>query len=245
MKFVIANWKMNGDLALVREFVEGIKDIPSDRKIIICPPAALITLFDTSTSFNVSCNKEKAFSIGAQNCFYEKAGAFTGENSPALLKAIGCEYVILGHSERRAIFNELDEIVFKKWNAAVSQNLTPILCIGETANQRTNWKDVLSKQLSNYREKNSKDSFDLRGTIFAYEPVWSIGTGKVPSTEEIGEVVNFVKNALGSSSRNYYVVYGGSVNGNNAASILNINGLDGVLVGSASLKLDEFKKIMI
>lgn len=231
MKFIIANWKMNGDLALVDEFIEGINDIPSDRKVIVCPPTALITSF----------NKGKAFSIGAQNCFYEKMGAFTGENSPALLKAIGCEYVILGHSERRAIFHESDEVIYKKWNAAISQVLTPILCIGETADQRANWKKILSKQLSNYCGNKFSD---LHGTIFAYEPVWSIGTGKIPSTEEIEEVVCFVKSLLGSSE-NYCVVYGGSVNSGNAADILGINGLDGVLVGSASLKLDEFKKIII
>ncbi|MBR1734389.1 MAG: triose-phosphate isomerase [Alphaproteobacteria bacterium] len=234
MKFIIANWKMNGNLSLIEEFKGEFSNKRSNEevKVIICPPVSLINKF-------VSEKCEKTL-VGAQNCFYKDSGAFTGENSPKLLKELGCEYVILGHSERRNIFNESDELIFNKWNAAITKDLTPILCIGEKADERSRWKDVLAAQLESYYKDSS---LDFHGTIFAYEPVWSIGTGKIPSVEEIGEVMMFIRNLLGSS-KNYYVVYGGSVNGDNASDILKISELDGVLVGSASLKPDEFKKII-
>lgn len=229
MKFVIANWKMNGDFELVNQMISGIGKVRDCCKVIVCPPAALITSF-----------KGFEHDLGAQDCFYEEKGAFTGENSPKLLKEIDCKYVILGHSERRAIFQESDELIFKKWNAAIKCGLIPIVCIGETLEERDRWKDVLAAQLANYC---ADKSLDLQGTIFAYEPVWSIGTGKVPSTQEIEEAIGFIKGIIGAE-RNYYVVYGGSVNENNSAEILSIRGLDGVLVGSASLKMNDFKAII-
>lgn len=229
MKFIIANWKMNGDFELVNQMMNGIERERDCCKVIVCPPAALITSF-----------KGFEHDLGAQNCFYEEKGAFTGENSPKLLKEIGCKYVILGHSERRAIFHESDELVFKKWNAATKCGLTPIVCIGETLEERSKWKDVLAAQLSNYC---ADKSLDLHKTIFAYEPIWSIGTGKVPSKQEIEEAIGFIKGIIGSE-RDYYAVYGGSVNGSNSAEILSINGLDGVLVGSASLKIGDFNAII-
>ena len=229
MKFVIANWKMNGDFELVNQMMSEIGKGRECCKVIVCPPTALITSFKGFEHY-----------LGAQNCFYEEKGAFTGENSPKLLKDIGCKYVILGHSERRAIFQESDELVFKKWNAAIRFGLTPIICIGETLEERSRWKEVLAAQLANYC---ADKSLDLQGTIFAYEPVWSIGTGKVPSMQEIEDAIGFIKGVIGAE-RNYYVVYGGSVNGSNSAGILNIHGLDGVLVGSASLKVSDFKTII-
>lgn len=228
MKFALANWKMNGDLALVRSFIEKFNQKNNKCTVVVCPPTALIRAF---------CGF--VHEIGAQNCFYEKKGAFTGETSPELIKQMGCNYVILGHSERRAIFGESDEFIFKKWKAAIEHKLTPILCIGEKSEERSNWKNVLAAQLENY----CNESLNLQGTIFAYEPVWSIGTGKVPSSAEISEALNFVRDTLGRSG-NYHVVYGGSVNGANSANILQIDGIDGVLVGSASLKLDDFEAII-
>ena len=228
MKFVIANWKMNGDFNLVNQMMKGIGKGRGDCKVIICPPDALITSF-----------KGFEHDLGAQNCFYEEKGAFTGESSPKLLKEIGCKYVILGHSERRTIFHESDEFIFKKWNTAIRCELTPIVCIGETSEERSKWRVVLATQLANYCADKS-----LHGTIFAYEPVWSIGTGKIPSATDIAEAVGFIKDVIGKDRDDYHVVYGGSVNGSNSAEILRTNGLDGVLVGSASLKIDDFKMII-
>lgn len=229
MRFVIANWKMNGDCVLARKFVEELSEPSEHCKVIVCPPAALISSF---AGF--------AHEIGAQNCFYEEKGAFTGENSPKLLKDLGCRYVILGHSERRTIFHESCEQILKKWNAVVSFGLTPIICIGENLEERWKWKDVLAAQLSSYSEDKS---LNLHGTVFAYEPLWSIGTHKIPSNQEIEEAVGYIKDIIGAK-RNYSVVYGGSVNGSNSANISKIKTLDGVLVGSASLEIGDFKAII-
>lgn len=248
MKFVIANWKMNGDLALVADFKRKFNCCKNERypKIVVCPPAALLKAFS-----------EFPYDLGAQNCFYESHGAFTGENSPELLKELGCKYVILGHSERRSIFGESDELIFKKWQKVTDLGLTPILCIGENSDQRTKWKDVLEKQLEKYALEAPK----LYGTIFAYEPIWSIGTGKIPSMNEIEDVAGFIRDTLGDCNYNstkddgatadhccqrsdYYVVYGGSVKSSNVAQIIRTKGVDGVLIGSASLKSEEFQKII-
>ncbi|MCR5225575.1 MAG: triose-phosphate isomerase [Alphaproteobacteria bacterium] len=223
MKIIVANWKMNGDLDLVSAFIERINAIETKNTIVVCPPAALIREFNDFHHL-----------IGAQNCFYEDKGAFTGENSPKLLKKLGCGCVIIGHSERRALFGETDEIVFKKHEAALRNELIPIVCIGEKANERVQWKHVLTKQIEKFI------GAPLQNTIFAYEPVWSIGTGMIPTTEEIQEALAFIKNKLG---RNVPCLYGGSVNASNAESILKVDTVDGLLIGGASLKPDEFAKI--
>ncbi len=223
MKIVVANWKMNGDCDLVSTFIEKINAVTTTNTIVVCPPVALIGQF-----------KDFRYSIGAQNCFYEDKGAFTGENSPKLLKEVGCEYVIIGHSERRAIFNENDDIVFKKWEAAQKNGLSSIVCIGEKADERADWKSVLQRQTEKFIGKN------LGNTIFAYEPVWSIGTGVIPTLGEIAEVLTFIKTKVGEST---CCLYGGSVNATNAENILRCNKVDGVLIGGASLKPDEFAKI--
>lgn len=215
---------MNGNVFLVKQFVHRLNEIEAISKIIVCPPAALLGNFENFKHF-----------IGAQNCFYEESGAFTGENSPKLLKELGCGYVLLGHSERRAIFHESDEMICQKWRAAVKQSLQPIICVGEKLEERGNWKDVLGHQLKNY-----VGHCDQNDTIFAYEPVWSIGTGIVPSASELGAVVSFLKEKLPRSA----LLYGGSVNAKNAGEIMGIKGVDGVLVGGASLQIDEFENII-
>jgi triosephosphate isomerase len=226
MKIIIANWKMNGDIDFAGKFVNEFNEIESENEIVICPSAALIYLF-----------KNFRYDVGAQNCFFEEKGAFTGELSPKLLKDLGCKYVLLGHSERRAIFNESDDFIFKKWKTAMAHGLIPVVCIGEKLEDRNRWKEVLSTQLKHYL------NIDLQGTIFAYEPVWSIGTGFVPMLEEIENVMGFIKTQIGNSYK-YSSIYGGSVTASNASEILNCKNVDGVLVGGASLKIDEFKKIV-
>ncbi|MDR0968035.1 MAG: triose-phosphate isomerase [Holosporaceae bacterium] len=224
MKIIVANWKMNGTVAFADRFIEEINLVDSKNLAVVCPPAALIGRF-----------RDFRYKIGAQNCFSENEGAFTGENSPKLLKEIGCEYVIVGHSERRAIFGETDESVFKKWKAAIENRLTPIVCVGEKANERENWREILSGQLKLFLNET------LSETIFAYEPVWSIGTGVIPTKESIETVFEFLKELLGNQTR---LLYGGSVNSQNAEQILNCKNVSGLLIGGASLKIDEFKKIM-
>lgn len=222
MKIIIGNWKMNGTAGFAAEFIDAINKIETEACVVICPPAALISTFS-----------QFKYKIGAQNCFYENKGAFTGETSPALLKELGCEYVLIGHSERRSIFGESNELIYKKWKAAISNGLKPVICIGERAEEKARWKEVLRDQLKSFLDE------DLGKTIFAYEPVWSIGTGTIPSVEEISAVCNFIKNTVKNSA----VLYGGSVNSKNFREILQHT--DGVLIGGASLKIEEFSKIMI
>ena len=227
MKYIAANWKMNGNAELANEFIGKLNEIKTENQIILCPPAALLYAF-----------KDFHHSLGAQNCFYEEKGAFTGENSPQLLKEMGCSHVLVGHSERRTLFAESAEVVFKKFTAAVQQKLIPIVCIGEKLQERENWKEVLTEQLAKFL--NLANDTEV---IFAYEPLWSIGSGVVPTPEEIEKVADFLKNYL-CIKVDYPILYGGSVSPDNSAEILNCKGIDGVLVGGASLVLEKFKKII-
>lgn len=222
MKIIVANWKMNGDLELVAKFIKEINLVRTENTVVVCPPAALITSFS-----------DFRYHIGAQNCSCEDCGAFTGENSPKLLKSLGCRYVIIGHSERRTLFNETNESVYKKWEAIVRNGMSPIVCIGETSEERSSWKETISNQLKPFIGKQ------IDSTIVAYEPVWSIGTGQIPEISEITDVLTFVRDLLKTNTK---LLYGGSVNSKNAPSIL--NNADGVLVGGASLKSAEFSKII-
>jgi triosephosphate isomerase len=174
--------------------------------------------------------------IGAQNCCYATVGAFTGENSPELLRKIGCSHVILGHSERRSIFNETDDVIYAKWTLVLREELTPIVCVGEKFEQRSIWKNVLADQLRPFLGHRS-----LTSTIFAYEPVWSIGTELIPTCSEIEDVLGYIRSLLGGSCP---LLYGGSVNIRNAAQILACKNLDGLLIGRASLIPEEFKAII-
>ncbi|MDR2781125.1 MAG: triose-phosphate isomerase [Holosporaceae bacterium] len=228
MGIIAANWKMNGDFDFADKFIKEINIVNSKHIVIVCPPTVLIGRF-----------RDFQYSVGAQNCFYEENGAFTGENSPKLLKIAGCEYVIVGHSERRSIFHETYDMIFKKWRAVIDHNMTPIVCIGERQEERSSWKEVISDQLDLFL-KNT-DFLNDTTSCFAYEPVWSIGTGLVPSLEEIEAILDFIKTLLGDKIP---LLYGGSVNAKNAAQILSCKNVDGLLVGGASLKIDEFKTIV-
>ena len=225
MKFLVSNWKMNGDVEFAENFFEKVNRIDTKNRVIVCPPFPLLHKF-----------KDFSHSLGAQNCSERTSGAFTGEISPLLLKDLGCEYVIIGHSERRRMFNESDETIYKKYKTLTDLNLTPIVCIGETEEERSEWRDVLSIQLNKF-----KDDGNLSRAIIAYEPIWSIGTGKTPTTAEIHEVLNFIKQTTHSKCP---TLYGGSVNIKNISDILRIPSVDGVLIGGASLKIEEFSEMV-
>ncbi len=225
MKFLVANWKMNGDIKFAENFLETIGSIKSENKVIVCPPFPLLCKFERFSHL-----------LGAQNCSDKKSGAFTGEVSPLLLKQLNCRYVIIGHSERRQIFKESDETIFEKYKTLIELDLTPIVCIGETEEERSNWKEILSIQLAKI-----KDREDLSKSIIAYEPVWSIGSGKTPTIEEIHEVLSFIREITYSKCP---TLYGGSVSIKNVGDILNIPTVDGVLVGGASLKIEEFSRMI-
>ena len=240
MKFLAANWKMNGELNFPDSLAGALKNVQVQYHTIICPPFPLLFKFqdflsrDLATQKDINPSEAKSkIQLGAQNCSYLEFGPLTGEVSPLLLKELGCRYVIIGHSERRIFFNESNEDIYKKYQLLQRINLTPIICIGETEEQKLQWREVLSNQLELFKNEQNLQA------IFAYEPVWSIGTGLVPDENEICERISAVKTITGNP-----VLYGGSVNRKNASKILNIPIVDGVLVGGASLKLEEFIGIL-
>ncbi len=208
---IIANWKCNPDsLAKAKKLFQSI---PKKKEVIICPPSIYFPF-------------GKKVNLGSQNCFL-KEGAFTGEISPKMLKKLKINYVILGHSERRQIFGETDELIKEKVKACLKEGLKVVLCIGEKKGQNT--ISVLKKQLN---------SFEKGVFAIAYEPVWAIGTGKACSPEKAEKALEFIKQKTKTK-----VLYGGSVDSSNFKDYLKA-GFDGVLVGGASLKIKEFKKMI-
>ena len=224
-KIVALNLKMNLGYEEALEYVNTIKDKISDTyEVIFFPSAIFLHLF-----------KKSGYQIGSQNVHYENKGAFTGEISPYQLKTSGIDYTIVGHSERRLYFKEDDKLINKKVIGALKNNLKVILCVGETDEERRLKKTALV--ISNQIERALKniDSFDLRDVIIAYEPVWAIGSGKTSSKEEIADAIKFIKKIIFQRyDINIRVLYGGSVNKDNIKTIMNIENVDGILVGSSS-----------
>ena len=241
-KVIAGNWKMNKNLSesvsLISEIVNKIKKIKTKVDIIICPP---FTSLDTAGELI----KNSSIKLGAQNMHSEDSGAYTGEISAAMLKSIGCEYVILGHSERRTIFHENDEMINKKMKKALENNLKPIFCIGESLEEREKGItfDIIKEQLE--RGLTGINNTNLENIIIAYEPVWAIGTGKTATPSQAQEVHEFIRkcakeNLSNSSAENLIIQYGGSVKPENSAELLNQPDIDGALVGGASLKVADF-----
>ena len=235
---VAGNWKMNKlpseSASYISEINKLVKDVKS-LTVIYAPPFS--GLFDLKV--------KPPFHIAAQNCHWEDYGAFTGEISLPMIKDCGAEYVIVGHSERRHIFNETDEWVNKKIRAVLSNDLKPILCIGETIQQRENGdtKSVLENQL----EKGLNSIDKINNCIIAYEPVWAIGTGLTATNDQVEsahEVIgNFIRRNF-KNSNHFHILYGGSVNSGNAKSLIQTKGVDGFLIGGASLNAESFASII-
>jgi len=188
---------------------------------------------------------QRPLKIGAQDCHHEISGSFTGDISAAMLKKVGCQYVIIGHSERRAGHFETNEIISKKAKAVLDEKMIPIICVGESKEIRDQSKhlEFVYKQLMNSIPKDVK----FEKLVIAYEPIWSIGTGVTPTLEQIAEVAKLIKKIfsekLSEIADEYFLLYGGSVTSQNSKEILAINGIDGLLVGKASLDAEEFVKI--
>lgn len=238
---IAANWKLNKTVSEARDFVHAF--LPSVRgtdyaDIVIAPP--FTSLFALSELF-----KGTKVKLSAQDVFYEEKGAFTGEISPAMLRDVGCEYVIIGHSERRQYFHETDEIVNKKIRAAKNAGLIVILCIGESLGEREEGKtyDVLNIQI-----KKGLREVDPKDIIIAYEPIWAIGTGRTATVEQAQEAHRHIRKKLGEldndSSDASRIIYGGSVTSENIKALMSCPDVDGALVGGASLKPDSFEKIV-
>jgi triosephosphate isomerase len=250
-KLIVANWKMNPQsLTEARELFNSVKNwikrhsnVLKKVRIIICPPFVYLEPLSKLLK-PITYNLEPK--LGAQDLFWEEKGAFTGEISPTMLKNLGLEYVIIGHSERRKILGETDEMINKKMKAAINAKLKPILCIGETEKERKKGKtfNILKSQLTKALNHLTTQSLihsapqPLRHLILAYEPVWAIGTGNYCKPEKAKEVLAFLKKFTQS-----LILYGGSVNSKNAKDYIKI-GFDGLLVGGASLNFREFIKII-
>ncbi len=241
--FIVANWKMNlsikDSIALAKEYGKLFKK--SSANIVVCPSF-------TSLPFVCKMLESSPVAVGAQDVFWEKAGAFTGEISPEDLNELGAEYVIIGHSERREYLGEEDWMIRRKIEAALAtRHLTPILCIGESAedHEQDEREEVLSRQLA-----EALDGLSLgigQSLIVAYEPIWAIGTGLVPEPEEIAYVTDVIRVLLRRyfgerSDRACAVLYGGSIDETTVVPIMK-SGVDGFLVGSASLKAREFYRL--
>jgi triosephosphate isomerase len=241
---VVGNWKMYGTVAeasaLARAVVNGGRDL-SGVELALAPPfTALATV--------AAITRDSAVALAAQNAHWEMRGAFTGEVSPEMIRELGCRYVILGHSERRHIFNESDETVAKKVAAAAGIGLEPILCVGETLDEREADKtdEVVSRQLKTALKGLGKDVIKLLS--IAYEPVWAIGTGRNATVEQCGGVHQQVRRLLGQlwdarQAQSCRILYGGSVKPENAAELAAVPDVNGFLVGGASLKAESFLSI--
>ena len=232
-KIIAGNWKMNNDFSDIVPFVKYVKkNMKGAKNLIICTPSVMVkSLADAS---------KKVLSVGAQNCYYKKSGAFTGEISADMVKSAGAEYVIIGHSERRQIFGETNEDCNKKLMAALESGLKVIFCIGETLEERSKYKSVLKKEILEGFEKIS----DFSNIIIAYEPVWAIGTGVVATTADITKVHAYIKNLVKETyGVDVPILYGGSVKPSNSKEILALEDVGGVLIGGASLKAEDFVAI--
>ncbi len=242
---IAGNWKMFKTcpeaVETSRELLGHLSGI-KDKDVMIAPPfTALLAVSEVL--------KGSLISLGAQNLFWEKEGAFTGEISAAMLKSAGCSHVIIGHSERRQFFGETDDSVNKKLKAAIDSRLIPLLCVGESGKERESNKtfSVLDKQVSKGLEGFSSD--DLQTLAIAYEPVWAIGTGKTATSEEAQEVHQFLRTVVEKSfgnilAKSVRILYGGSVKPDNIKELMAMADVDGALVGGASLNAETFSQIV-
>ena len=241
---VAGNWKMNKTPREAIELIETLKPLVSEREdveVVFCPPfISLMVAVEAVKGTNIK--------IGAQNMYFEENGAYTGEVAPDMIAECGVEYVILGHSERRQYFGETDESINKKVKKAFEHGLKPIICVGETLEQREQGitEDLVRLQTKIALKDISKE--DAKKAVFAYEPVWAIGTGKTATSVQAEEVCAAIRRVLSEiydeeTAGEIRIQYGGSVNAGNAAELFAMPNIDGGLVGGASLKAD-FAKIV-
>lgn len=243
--FIAGNWKMNMDRASAVELAAGLAKATTDLEgvdVAVCPPNIYLEAV-------VAATKGSKVGVGGQNMYFEASGAFTGEISSAMLLDIGCQYVILGHSERRHVFGETDAEINKKVKVALEAGLTPIVCVGETLPQRESGEtlSVIRGQFDGSLAGLSED--DMKKLVIAYEPVWAIGTGKTATPQQAEEVHLDLRKIMESCYNSEIaemvrIQYGGSVKADNASELLGQPNIDGALVGGASLKVDSFMGII-
>jgi triosephosphate isomerase len=245
-KIIIANWKLNGNWSFNEEFAsalsKGLKEIDlKDRQIVICPPNVYLQQMN-------GLLLEKSIFLGSQDLSDELSGAFTGETSGAMLKDFGCRYVLVGHSERRERHFETLDVIVKKALNAISAGITPVICVGETSEQRQNgmMQEVLSEQIQSL-VTGMGDQID--GVVLAYEPIWAIGTGETATLEQAQEAHQWLRIEIEkvnpAIAQKLPIIYGGSVKAGNAVELLQVPDIDGLLVGGASLVPHEFLSICL
>ncbi|HHY82463.1 MAG TPA: triose-phosphate isomerase [Clostridiales bacterium] len=241
---IAGNWKMNKTpaeaAAMIKELAPLVKD--TDVEVVICAPfTAIQAVKEAAAGTNIK--------IGAQNMHWEEKGAYTGEVSPTMLNALGVEFVIIGHSERREYFAETDETVNKKVHSALAHGLTPIICVGETLAQR---EEGITRTLVEGQTRAALQGLsveDVKKCVIAYEPIWAIGTGKTATSEDANEVIGYIRNTVAEmygreAADAIRIQYGGSMKPENAAELMAMPEIDGGLVGGASLKAQDFAKIV-
>ena len=244
---IAGNWKMNKTVQEAKDFVNELPALPDTNEVdsVICAPTLQLDALVNLTKEGVA----QGLQIGAQNAYFEDNGAFTGETSPAALEDLGVKYVVLGHSERREYFHETDEDVNKKALAVFSHNMTPIICVGETLEEREAGKaeSVVGGQVEAALKDFTEDQ--VKATVIAYEPIWAIGTGKSSTSEDANQMCAHVRNVVaGAFSQEaadaLRVQYGGSVKPENINEYMAQSDIDGALVGGASLKVDSFVALL-
>ena len=231
--FFVANWKLNGNLQFIDQFISNISLPNANSKcVVICP---------TAIHLDYLSKNKNGFYVGAQNVSEHEEGAYTGEISVRSLIETNVDFCIVGHSERRQIFKEKDQDINLKSQRLVANNVIPVICIGETLEQKEKGitNTVLEEQLMN----SIPSSSTFENTIIAYEPVWAIGTGLTPTIDEIDETHRFIRSHNDKFNK-YKILYGGSVKASNAKEITHLANVDGALIGGASLKSEEFTKII-
>lgn len=243
-KVIAGNWKMNMLPGDTISFIETLAPLVKNTKneVILCVPYTdLFYAWHASEGTNIH--------IGAENMHWEESGAYTGEVSGSMLKSIGVEYVIIGHSERRAYFAETDETVNKKIKSAFANNLKPIVCVGESLEQRETGAtvEIITSQVEKALEGLTNEQ--VKSTIIAYEPIWAIGTGKTATSEDANNSIKAIRNKIEviygkDIAEEVIIQYGGSVKSSNAKELFETSDIDGALVGGASLKAEEFAKIV-
>lgn len=243
-KMIIANWKMNLNTHEASLYLHKLSEmVPSQRTIDIVLAPTMLTLQSLSLQVN-----RRQFKLAAQNCYWRDHGAYTGEVSASHLRGV-VDYVLVGHSERRYLFSESDKDIRAKVQAAIRNHLQPVLCIGETASEHTNGetRDIINDQLAGGLANLTAE--ELGELVIAYEPVWAIGTGKSASPQDVREVVKLIRHQINQlfgakAAEEIRVLYGGSVNAGNAESFWVTEGIDGLLIGGASLNSHEFTEIV-
>jgi len=246
-KFIAGNWKMNLDIQLSEQLIKEIlknlnKEVFLKADVVVCPPfTSLLTVYNLI--------KDSDIKLGAQNLHYENEGAFTGEISALMLKSVGCQYVILGHSERRQYFLESDKTVNLKIKKALEYSLNPIVCVGETLVQRESGiqESIVEEQVKNCLKEITSEQ--LKKIVIAYEPVWAIGTGHTATPAQANEMHKKIRSVIEGlysteCAKELKILYGGSVNEKNSADLFAQSDIDGGLIGGASLRSKSFTEII-